>query len=123
MLPVKFIYTENGKQKSSLDEHKRRCDIMEHNKKLSSITKDEESKTFKQGDRVYHRNLKLYGTFVGYAWESEEECDVCFEMEDGEIEQKHVSVKWLDLADSIKPILAANGKPIKYDKGLIEFSR
>lgn len=34
MLSVKFIYTENGKQKSSLDEHKRRCEIMEHNKKL-----------------------------------------------------------------------------------------
>lgn len=34
MLPVKFIYTEIGKQKSSLDEHKRRCEVMEHNKKL-----------------------------------------------------------------------------------------
>lgn len=44
-------------------------------------------------------------------------------MEDGEIEQRHVSVSWLELADSIKPILAANGKPIKDDKGLIEFSR
>ena len=80
-------------------------------------------KKFKTGDRVYHRNLKQYGTFIGYAWESEEECDVDFEMDDGEIEQKHVSVKWLDLADSIKPILSANGKPIKDDKGLIEFSR
>ena len=44
-------------------------------------------------------------------------------MDDGEIEQKHVRVKWLDLADSIKPILSANGKLIKDDKGLIEFSR
>ena len=34
LLPVQFIYTENGKQKSSLDEHKRRCEIMEHNKRL-----------------------------------------------------------------------------------------
>lgn len=33
-------------------------------------------KKFKPGDRVYHRNLKEYGTFIGYAWESEEECDV-----------------------------------------------
>jgi len=33
MLPIQFIYTENGKRKSSLDEHKRRCEIMEHNKK------------------------------------------------------------------------------------------
>lgn len=32
-------------------------------------------------------------------------------------------INGLDLADSIKPILSANGKPIKDDKGLIEFSR
>lgn len=50
---------------------------------------------FKPGDRVYHRNLKLYGTFVGYAWESDTECDVDFKMEDDEIEQRHVSVSWL----------------------------
>ena len=34
MLPVQFVYTENGKPKSSLDEHRRRCEIMEHNKRL-----------------------------------------------------------------------------------------
>ncbi len=49
-------------------------------------------KKFKHGDRVYHKNLKQYGFFIGYAWESEEECDVNFETEDGEMEQKHVSV-------------------------------
>lgn len=54
---------------------------------------------FKPGDRVYHRNLKQYGIFVEYAWESKEECDVDFEMDDGEIEQKHVSVSWLDLVE------------------------
>jgi len=53
---------------------------------------------FKHGDRVYHRNLKQYGIFIGYAWESDEECDVDFEIEDGEMEQKHVSVNWLELA-------------------------
>lgn len=53
---------------------------------------------FKKGDRVYHRNLKQYGTFIGYAWESNEECDVDFETEYG-TEQKHVSVSWLDLAE------------------------
>lgn len=42
-------------------------------------------KKFKHGDRVYHRNLKQYGTFVDYAWESNEECDVEFEAEDGYI--------------------------------------
>lgn len=31
---IKFVYTENGKEKSSLDEHRRRCEIMEHNQRL-----------------------------------------------------------------------------------------
>lgn len=57
------------------------------------------SKAFKPGDRVYHKNLKLYGTFIDYAWESDDECDVDFEMEDGEIEQRHVSVSWLQLVE------------------------
>lgn len=57
-----------------------------------------DGKNFNPGDRVYHKNLKLYGTFVGYAWESYDECDVDFEMEDGEIEQRHVSVSWLKKA-------------------------
>lgn len=57
-----------------------------------------DGKNFNPGDRVYHKNLKLYGTFVGYAWESDDECDVDFEMEDGEIEQRHVSVSWLKKA-------------------------
>lgn len=55
---------------------------------------------FKPGDRVYHKNLKLYGTFIDYAWESDDECDVDFEMEDGEIEQRHVSASWLILVKS-----------------------
>lgn len=51
---------------------------------------------FKKGDRVFHKNLKLFGTFIDYAWENpSEETDVDFEMEDGEIEQRHVSVNWL----------------------------
>lgn len=58
------------------------------------------NKAFKSGDRVYHKNLKLYGTFIDYAWESDDECDVDFEMEDGEIEQRHVSVGWLELIES-----------------------
>lgn len=80
-------------------------------------------KKFEHGDRVYHKNLKQYGFFIGYAWESEEECDVNFETEDGEMEQKHVSVNWLDMASTIKPILAANGEPIKYNGSIVEFSR
>ena len=51
---------------------------------------------FEKGDRVFHKNLKLFGTFVGYAWESDKEADVDLEMEDGFIEQRHVSVNWLE---------------------------
>lgn len=43
----------------------------------------------KKGDIVFHKNLKMIGTFVGYAWETNEEADVDFEMEDGYIEQRH----------------------------------
>lgn len=58
-------------------------------------------KKFKPGYRVYHRNLRRHGKFISYAWESDEECDVEFETDDGYIEQKHVSVNWLELADKI----------------------
>ena len=37
MLKIQFNYTENGKEKSSLDEHKRRVEIMEHNKRLNKM--------------------------------------------------------------------------------------
>ncbi len=57
---------------------------------------------FNKGDRVYHKNLKQYGTFIGYAWESNDECDVEFEAEDDYVESKHVSVNQLILADSLK---------------------
>lgn len=56
-------------------------------------------KKFKQGDSVYHKKLKQCGVFLGYACESDEECDVDFDMEDGYKEQKHVSVRWLDLVE------------------------
>lgn len=35
MIPIQFVYTENGEQKSSLDEHRRRVEILEHNKRLN----------------------------------------------------------------------------------------
>lgn len=51
---------------------------------------------FKKGDKVFHKNLELFGTFVDYAWENpNEEADVDFEMEDGYIEQRHVSINQL----------------------------
>ncbi len=51
-------------------------------------------KKFKPGDMVYHKNLKLEGKFLGYAWESDDEADVEFVI-DGEIEQRHVSINQL----------------------------
>lgn len=58
-------------------------------------------KEFKIGDRVFHRTLKAYGTFLGYAWETDEECDVDFEMENG-IEQRHVTVDKIVLVSNNK---------------------
>lgn len=56
-------------------------------------------KKFKPDDKVYHNSLKLYGTFVCYAWETDEECDVDFLLEDGYIEQRHVTVARLELVE------------------------
>lgn len=38
--------------------------------------------------------MRIERVEIGYAWEAEDECDVDFETEDGEIEQRHVSVNW-----------------------------
>lgn len=48
MIPIQFVYTENGEQKSSLDEHRRRVEILEHNKRLNeqySVYVNQEKKT------------------------------------------------------------------------------
>lgn len=70
--------------------------IMWSNNGWSDITE----KKFKSGDKVYHKNLKEYGTFVDYAWNSDEECHVDFVM-NNTIEQRHVSVSCLCFADEI----------------------
>ncbi len=31
---INFVYSENEKEKSFLDEYRRRCEIMEHNQQL-----------------------------------------------------------------------------------------
>ena len=70
---------------------------------------------FKPGDRVFHKILRLIGTFVGYAWESDEEADVDFEMGDGLIEQRHVSINQLQKQPSDEEI----GKLIaRYNSGI-----
>lgn len=57
-------------------------------------------KKFKPGDEIYHKNLKLYGVFIDYAWESDDECDVEFQTEYG-TEGRHVSINQLVLANEI----------------------
>ena len=37
MTQIRFVYTENGKEKSSLDEYRRRVEIMKHNKELNEM--------------------------------------------------------------------------------------
>ena len=46
------------------------------------------------------KKLKEYGTFVDYAWNSDEECHVDFVM-NNTIEQRHVSVNCLCFADEV----------------------
>ncbi len=55
---------------------------------------------FKKGDKVFHKSLELTGTFLYYAWETAAEADVEFEMEDGYVEQRHVSVSQLQKCPS-----------------------
>ena len=45
MLPYKVVYTENGKEKTSLDEHRRRVEIMQHNQELINLCNKENNKT------------------------------------------------------------------------------
>lgn len=48
MIPVQFVYTENGKEKSSLDEHRRRVEILRHNQELiARCNKEAEKKATK----------------------------------------------------------------------------
>ena len=56
-------------------------------------------KKFKPGDRVFHKNLQQYGVFIGYALVTAEECDVEFIDDEGNVEQKHVSINQLELAN------------------------
>ena len=73
---------------------------------------------FKPGDKVIHKNLKLLGTFVGYAWESEKEADVDFEMEAGYVEQRHVSVNQLKRCSSDKEMRTRDKNGVRINNGI-----
>ena len=61
--------------------------------------KSEKEVIFKPGDRVFHKNLQRYGTFVEYDWTGKEECHVKFDTNDGFEDQRHVTTKLLNLAE------------------------
>jgi hypothetical protein len=52
---------------------------------------------FKKGDRVYHKNLQLKGTFIEYDWTGVSECYVNFDTEDGYEDCRHVTTSQLVL--------------------------
>lgn len=54
---------------------------------------------FKAGDRVYHKNLKMYGIFVEYDWTGLTECHVDFDNDEGFEDCRHVTTNQLILID------------------------
>lgn len=55
---------------------------------------------FEKGDRVYHKNFQLEGTFIGYGLVGETECHVNFDTEDGHADCKQVTTSQLELIKS-----------------------
>lgn len=53
---------------------------------------------FREGDRVYHRNLGLVGIFIEYDWIDSGEAYVDFG-QDGYEDCRRVTVDWLEPAD------------------------
>lgn len=64
----------------------------------------------KKGDRVYHKNLKRYGTFVENDWANEEFCFVDF----GNDDVKCVSFNQLRLIEKRKCSSLKNGEQVVF---------
>lgn len=58
----------------------------------------------KKGDRVFHKGLELIGTFMEYAWNSDEEAIVKFDNADNPDDCRHVSVNQLQKQPSNEEI-------------------
>lgn len=72
---------------------------------------------FKKGDRVFHKSLELIGTFMEYAWNSDEEAIVKFDNADNPDDCRHISVNQLQKYPSNEEI----GKRIvRYNSGRIK---
>lgn len=59
---------------------------------------------FKKSDRVFHKGLELIGTFMEYAWNSDEEAIVKFDNADNPDDCRHVSVNQLQKQPSNEEI-------------------
>lgn len=71
----------------------------------------------KKGDRVFHKGLELVGTFMEYAWNSDEEAIVKFDNADNPDDCRHISVNQLQKCPSNEEI----GKRIaRYNSGRIK---
>lgn len=71
----------------------------------------------KKGDRVFHKGLELVGTFMEYAWNSDEEAIVKFDNADNPDDCRHISVNQLQKCSSNEEI----GKKIaRYNSGRIK---
>lgn len=71
----------------------------------------------KKGDRVFHKGLELVGTFMEYAWNSDEEAIVKFDNADNPDDCRHISVNQLQKCPSNEE----NGKRIaRYNSGRIK---
>jgi len=71
MIPIQFVYTENGKEKSSLDEHNRRVEIAKHNQEL--IITNNEKKEYIVTYKKYSHEEVMYRSFEFINAESEEQ--------------------------------------------------
>jgi len=60
---------------------------------------------FQKGDKVYHRALKQYGTFLELDWASDKDAVVSFIEEDGYEDIKCVTLNLLDRFSPKKPEL------------------
>lgn len=53
---------------------------------------------FNVGDRVYHKNLKKYGTFEGYDKLDTDTCYVNFDTDDGYEDERRVSINQIEFS-------------------------
>ncbi len=53
---------------------------------------------FKNGDKVHHRNLNMYGTFTGYDKWDTDTCYVNFMTKDGYDDERRVTISQVERA-------------------------